>query len=225
MVSEGVRTKDVVKRISGTSFRKGQELAKQTLEQEFKSKLDELSQEAGLARRDELTGQPPSQPAVEQKKLSGPDQVSTELAKMQAWFKGEITKLQNERKADVERERERAITEKTKSTIAKLGFDDPDAVLLLARKDAAFVFDPSDNETLIAVKPGDRAQPLSGDGTYTTVEDFFTTFANTPLGMKFKKLPEGSKPGAGISGIAAAPIRSGILSEDSLAAAFRKLGA
>ena len=143
---------------------------------------------------------------------------------MQMWFKGEMAKLKNERKADLEQARERLVSEKVKSTIAKLGFDDPESVLLLARKDAAFVFDPSDNDTLIAVKPGDRAQPLSGDGTYTTVDDYFAGFANTPLGMKFMKVPEGAKPGSGITGIASTPVQKGILSEENIEKAYRALG-
>lgn len=223
LVTEGVRTKDVVKRISGTSFRKGQEMAKSTLEQEFKARIDELSAQAGITKGIEAT-LPSSQPTGEPSKSIGPDPGTTELAKLTTFLKGEITKLRNELTEQRENERERIITDRTKSTIADLGFDNPDAVLLLARKDAAFVFDPSDGETLIAVKPGDRSQPLSGDGTYTTVKDYFESFANTPLGMKFKKVPEGAKPGAGISGIAGAPARPGFLSEENINKAYRNLG-
>lgn len=220
MVTEGVRTRDVVKRISGTSFRKGQQLAQATLEQEFKAKLEDLSQEAGFVKREELSGQFSSPP-----KPAGPDQMSTEIAKAVAPLKGEITKLQNEIKTQRENDRERLITERIKSTIAELGFDDPNDVLLLARQEASFVFDPSDGETLIAVKPGDRAQPLSGDGTYTTVKDYFQSFANTTRGMRYRKVPEGARAGAGISGIPGVPIQEGILSDKSLNAALHKLGA
>lgn len=210
LANSGVRTKDVVARIANTSYFRGQETATQKLESEFKAKMEQVQ----VAPQNQTTKAEPA---------SGPNPADTELAKQLSSMKGELTKVREEIKQQKEFEKQRALTEAAKDVIATLGFDDPQAVLLLARMEADFRFDPNDGQTLIAVKSGDPTEPLGGPMSYTTAKEYFEAFGNTPRGMKFKRVPEASKQGAGISGTVGSPVGKGPLHPDNLKNAFSQL--
>lgn len=208
LANSGIRTKDVVARIANTSYFKGQETATQKFESEMKTKM-------------EMEQQKPKPEAKADPQVPNP--AETEIAKSFTWLKGEVTKLREELKSRDQQEKQRAVTEAAKDVIGQLGFDDPQAVLLLARREADFAFDPNDGSTLIAVRAGDPTEPLKGPMTYTTAKDYFETFGQTQLGMKFKRVPEASKQGAGISGVSGTPVGKGPLHPDNLANAFSQL--
>lgn len=213
LASTGVRTKEVVTRIANTSFYRGQEAAKANLEAYYKQKLETLQPAA----------KPAASEAKEPTQEKAPNPAETEIAKTMAWMKGEITKLREDLKQRDQMEKQRAVSESAKKIISEMGFDDPEAVLLLSRSETGFAFDPNDGSTLIAVKPGDPTEPLNGPATYTTAKDYFEAFGNTPRGMKYMRVPEASKKGAGVSGNTGYPAVKGPLHPDVIGQTFSQM--
>lgn len=213
LASKGLVPKEQVTKVYGKGMREGFEQGKQTAA-EVAKQVESLKQELETLRASDKTETRQGSSLKEE----------SEFAKQIASLKGELTQLRNEQRATIEREKQRTITDAAKSVIAELGFDSPEAVLLLARREADFVFDPSDPTQLIVVKAGDPTQPIGGSFTNTTAREFFEQFANSPVGMKFRPVPQTARQGAGISGVQPTQAGNGPMSQQSLTKAWEKLG-
>lgn len=155
--------------------------------------------------------------------------VLSEVAKWQkninqqlAESKAEIARLHSERA-------EREVSGRILKEIADQGLEAPESVLHLLRRQCDFVPDPSDPSELVAVKQGrdpHDIMPVDGPGTFTTAKEFIQRWANSPDGLRYKKVPEGARQGAGISGGGGgnAPTGKGPLHPDLMRAAMKDLG-
>lgn len=213
IADKGFKPQEYYKKVSSAAYSKGEiernQLAKQ---------VSDLQKELDEARS---ASNKPAPPAAQSH--SGLAE-QNEFAKQIAALKGELTSLRNEQKATQEREKQRIVTDEAKRTIAELGFEQPEAVLLLARREADFVFDPSDPNSLIAVKAGDPTQPINGPYTNTSAKDFFEAFGQTAVGMRFRPVTQAARTGAGISGVPTQAGGSGPMSQQKLSKAWEKLG-
>lgn len=125
---------------------------------------------------------------------------------------------------------EREINTKIIKTISDEGLEAPDSVLLLIRNQCAvdFVPDPSDPNELQVIKhspDGQSMMPVDGPGTYVTAKEFIKRWANSPEGLRYKRIPEGAKQGAGISGGGGTQqVGEGPLHPNRRAAVMKELG-
>lgn len=198
LVKKGFRDKKVIDRVTRHSYSEGRKEA----ESEFAPKLQELTeivqgfQNKGLEEEGDKPDpqEPPKAPenqAHDREFMALVKRYETlekENKSLRDEFKGLTETFQSERRDLKKREQESI----ARALISDAGFEEVDDVLAILRSKVSIgpgVNDDTGTEELVVLKPG-TSEPLHGDGTYTTLQDFIEEFSESRTGKRFRKVPE-----------------------------------